>query len=408
MTRTPSAASYDDDFFAWTQEQATALRAVPREVAGDVDVAHVAEEIEDLGRRDLREVESLLKRLVEHLIKIGACLGSRDQVHWFSEALQFQDAAVSAYTPGMRRSIDVEKIWDRGQKIAIATLSKQGIEVTARPCPFDLDDLLSTDFDMDHALRVLQRPHRPRRDAVLITAGGKSRDNSCPITTFAQSSSRPAPRIPHDPPAFSGRSRRACRWRSRRPARLEPHGPLSVDGVGGIGARPLGGGRRVQGLRRRLQGPARRPRPRRRAARRGAAIRGDRRHARPHRQLCRPRLCGQHDRSRTREILRRHPGQADQGLDRPPLLPARTQPHRRCGARRRRLGRTVALSPLAGRSAQGQALSARRQDRAAVPRKVGLRRVGLEPPLRRDDHRTSLRHGRREPADRARADAPPG
>ena len=57
---------YDEDFFRWTQRQAAALRALPGQPAADLapqdvallDIAHVAEEIADLGRRALREVMS--------------------------------------------------------------------------------------------------------------------------------------------------------------------------------------------------------------------------------------------------------------------------------------------------------------------------------------------------------------
>ena len=51
--------AYDDGFFARTQAQADALRHLTPSSIGDrVDLEHVAEEIADLGRRDLREVES--------------------------------------------------------------------------------------------------------------------------------------------------------------------------------------------------------------------------------------------------------------------------------------------------------------------------------------------------------------
>lgn len=72
-------ALYDADFFVWTQRQAAALRAMPRDASIDVD--HVAEEIEDLGKRDLREVTSFLARLVEHLLEIKASPGLQDHAH---------------------------------------------------------------------------------------------------------------------------------------------------------------------------------------------------------------------------------------------------------------------------------------------------------------------------------------
>ena len=57
---------YEEDFFAWTIEQARLLRA------GDlsaVDAANIAEEIESMGRSDRRELQSRLVVLIMHLLK---------------------------------------------------------------------------------------------------------------------------------------------------------------------------------------------------------------------------------------------------------------------------------------------------------------------------------------------------
>ena len=81
MTRneqTPTPTTYDGDFLVWTQQQAAALR-LTRGVIGDIaDVEHVAEELEDTGKRDLREVGSFLACLIEDLIKLDAAPLSRD------------------------------------------------------------------------------------------------------------------------------------------------------------------------------------------------------------------------------------------------------------------------------------------------------------------------------------------
>lgn len=61
-------AAHDEDFFAWTIEQARALRGRAGE-ASVIDWANLAEEIEDLGKRDQREVESRAVRIVQHLLK---------------------------------------------------------------------------------------------------------------------------------------------------------------------------------------------------------------------------------------------------------------------------------------------------------------------------------------------------
>jgi hypothetical protein len=64
--RPASPPGYEGDFFAWTQHTAALLRE-GRFV--DVDVAHVAEEIEDMGKRDRRVVEGRLEVLVAHLLQ---------------------------------------------------------------------------------------------------------------------------------------------------------------------------------------------------------------------------------------------------------------------------------------------------------------------------------------------------
>ncbi|ATQ69418.1 MULTISPECIES: DUF29 domain-containing protein [Methylosinus] len=57
---------YDKDFYAWAKEQANLLRV------GDLaraDIAHIAEEIESMGRTEKRELVSRLTVLLLHLLK---------------------------------------------------------------------------------------------------------------------------------------------------------------------------------------------------------------------------------------------------------------------------------------------------------------------------------------------------
>lgn len=60
------AELYEQDLYAWTQEQATVLRA---QKWHDLDYENLAEEIESLGRGQKRELESRLEVLVMHLLK---------------------------------------------------------------------------------------------------------------------------------------------------------------------------------------------------------------------------------------------------------------------------------------------------------------------------------------------------
>lgn len=62
---------YDEDFVAWTEQQAEALRAAARESTNQpLDWENLAEEIESLGRSDRRELHRQIYRIVRHLAKL--------------------------------------------------------------------------------------------------------------------------------------------------------------------------------------------------------------------------------------------------------------------------------------------------------------------------------------------------
>jgi hypothetical protein len=59
-------SDYDHDFYAWALAQAALLRAGAWTA---LDVTNLAEEIEDLAKRDRRAVESYLEVILLHLLK---------------------------------------------------------------------------------------------------------------------------------------------------------------------------------------------------------------------------------------------------------------------------------------------------------------------------------------------------
>ena len=167
MTRNerPGSGLYDEDFYLWTQRQAAALRALPHDGAVDVarldiarlDIAHLAEEVEDLGKRDVREVMSDLVLVIQHLVKLRAAPTSRDAAHWHAEAVTFQLAARRAFSPGMRRLLDVTDAWSGGCRAAGRFLKDAGLrDPSSDACPFTLDDLLAADFDVETAMRQIR------------------------------------------------------------------------------------------------------------------------------------------------------------------------------------------------------------------------------------------------------------
>ena len=68
---TANAFGYDQDFYAWTQTQAAALRAAALGGANlPVDWENVAEEIESLGKSQASTLRSRLRTIIEHLLKL--------------------------------------------------------------------------------------------------------------------------------------------------------------------------------------------------------------------------------------------------------------------------------------------------------------------------------------------------
>jgi Domain of unknown function DUF29 len=61
-----SNALYDQDFFAWANQQARLLRAG---TLSEADIGHIGEEIESMGRAEKRELVNRLIVLLQHLLK---------------------------------------------------------------------------------------------------------------------------------------------------------------------------------------------------------------------------------------------------------------------------------------------------------------------------------------------------
>ena len=151
-----SATPYDADFYIWTQEQAALLRKLPRGSFA-LDIDHIAEEIEDMGRSEISKVSSLLRQVLIHLLKLVTEPDSPSREHWLSEILTFQSDALLVFTPGMKQRIDLDRVWQIVRN-GVANLSKNSqrpAPVLPTKCPLSLDELLAADFDLRGAIEQM-------------------------------------------------------------------------------------------------------------------------------------------------------------------------------------------------------------------------------------------------------------
>ena len=63
-----TTATYETDFYLWTQQQAALLRQGEFNRI-DLDLANIAEEIESMGKRDRRSISSYFQNVLMHLLK---------------------------------------------------------------------------------------------------------------------------------------------------------------------------------------------------------------------------------------------------------------------------------------------------------------------------------------------------
>ena len=159
--QTRISPDYDQDFYAWTQHQAKllrALRSADLPLAPDVDLDRVAEEIEDLGKVELRGVTSIIQQILMHLIKAASDPKSQASNHWQSETIAFSFDLADRYARSMRQLIDMQALWQRSLRLAEVQLHEHGASLAKNlptECPFSLDDFLTKEFDFDAALKRL-------------------------------------------------------------------------------------------------------------------------------------------------------------------------------------------------------------------------------------------------------------
>lgn len=158
---TKPADLYDEDFYAWTQEQAKALRTHFR---GDnrLDVEHLAEEVEDLGKSELHAVESFVEQIIAHLLKLDYSGQDSPRAHWRAEVLNFRKSAERKLTPSIRRRVQrkLDVLYRNGRQMAAAgTLVHEPDLLRRLPktCPYDWDAIWHRDVLAEAGVHLPER-----------------------------------------------------------------------------------------------------------------------------------------------------------------------------------------------------------------------------------------------------------
>jgi hypothetical protein len=135
-------ATYETDFYLWTQQQADLLRQGQFNRV-DLDAANIAEEIESMGRREKHSIRSYLFNVIMHLLKWQyqperrgtswklSIRNGRDQIAW-----QIKDS------PSLRPQLEglLAEVYPSARRNAA---DETGLPLTTFPdqCPFTVEQI---------------------------------------------------------------------------------------------------------------------------------------------------------------------------------------------------------------------------------------------------------------------------
>jgi Domain of unknown function DUF29 len=141
----PKTGLYEQDFYAWANEQAALLRAGEISAA---DIENIAEEIESIGRGEKRELICRLSVLLAHLLKWRFQPERRG--HSWTYTIREQRLQIARHmkdNPSLHAKTS-EAMADAYQTALLAAAEDTGLPEWTFPsvCPYAFEQVVDADF----------------------------------------------------------------------------------------------------------------------------------------------------------------------------------------------------------------------------------------------------------------------
>lgn len=140
-----SGNTYDEDIVAWADEQARLLRAG---LFSRLDIEHIADEIEDVGKSEKRELASRMALLLAHLLKWQRQPERRGN-SW-RRTIKEQRNATALYlkrTPSLKAELASPDWWAGVWSDAVARAAEEtGLADFPDSCPWSSSEILNHDW----------------------------------------------------------------------------------------------------------------------------------------------------------------------------------------------------------------------------------------------------------------------
>jgi Domain of unknown function DUF29 len=147
---------YEADFYAWTRHQARELRRLKElRLNAELDLDHVAEEIEDLGNSVRKSVRSEVRRILEHFLKLAVSPADAPRGGWRRSIVDARTELSDDLTAMLYGDLadQLPRLYAQARKAAAIDLENEGEADAARLLPvanpWTLDDVLRDDWYPD-------------------------------------------------------------------------------------------------------------------------------------------------------------------------------------------------------------------------------------------------------------------
>ena len=151
--------TYKSDIIAWANEQAALLRSGNFSA---IDIENIAEEIEDVGKSEQRELSSRMAVLLSHLLK-WQYQSSHRTPSW-ERTIEEQRKSINRRlkkTPSLKVSLENSDWWEDAWGDAVTDAAKETdlkFSILPRDCPWTKEQIMKDDFFPDAGESVTPKP----------------------------------------------------------------------------------------------------------------------------------------------------------------------------------------------------------------------------------------------------------
>jgi hypothetical protein len=150
MRATTPSQLYEADFYAWTKRQAMELRRFARTRPNlPLDLEHIAEEIQHLGKSERDTAYSLARLIMQHFLLIEHSPAAEQRRHWMDEIDEFRAQMKPKLSATIRRHLrrDLTAVYADGRRIVERKMRRfeedRAADALPIKCPYTIEQVLS-------------------------------------------------------------------------------------------------------------------------------------------------------------------------------------------------------------------------------------------------------------------------